>query len=78
MPPALLSRFDIMWLMLDKAAEETDKRLAEHIINLHQGGLPARVRARVHAGEGGGAWVSETGYWAAHGRSPAITAGGPW
>jgi hypothetical protein len=43
MPPALLSRFDIMWLMLDKRVEDTDRQLAEHIVGLHQGNLSARV-----------------------------------
>jgi len=33
-PPRLLSRFDIVYLMLDKANESTDKQLAWHLIGL--------------------------------------------
>ncbi|KAG4967030.1 hypothetical protein AAZX31_12G037500 [Glycine max] len=35
LPPTLLSRFDLIYLMLDKAHEQTDRRLAKHIVSLH-------------------------------------------
>ncbi|KAK7404412.1 hypothetical protein VNO78_05290 [Psophocarpus tetragonolobus] len=35
LPPTLLSRFDLIYLMLDKADEQTDRRLAKHIVSLH-------------------------------------------
>ncbi|XWS62740.1 hypothetical protein CRYUN_Cryun06bG0036800 [Craigia yunnanensis] len=35
MPPTLLSRFDLIYLILDKADEQTDRRLAKHIVSLH-------------------------------------------
>ncbi|GAB2267672.1 DNA replication licensing factor, mcm4 component [Dionaea muscipula] len=35
LPPTLLSRFDLIYLMLDKADEQTDRRLARHIVALH-------------------------------------------
>lgn len=35
LPPTLLSRFDLIYLMLDKANEQTDRRLAKHIVALH-------------------------------------------
>ncbi|GAB2225111.1 hypothetical protein Droror1_Dr00005898 [Drosera rotundifolia] len=35
LPPTLLSRFDLIYLMLDKADEQTDRRLAKHIVALH-------------------------------------------
>ncbi|XP_042012531.1 DNA replication licensing factor MCM4-like isoform X2 [Salvia splendens] len=35
LPPTLLSRFDLIYLILDKADEETDRRLAKHIVALH-------------------------------------------
>ena len=35
LPPTLLSRFDLIYLMLDKADEATDRRLARHLVNLH-------------------------------------------
>lgn len=38
LPPALLSRFDLLFLILDTADLEMDKRLAEHICSVHQTG----------------------------------------
>ena len=35
LPPTLLSRFDLIYLMLDKADEATDRRLARHLVSLH-------------------------------------------
>ncbi|KAF5203254.1 Dna helicase [Thalictrum thalictroides] len=35
LPPTLLSRFDLIYLMLDKADEHMDRRLAKHIVALH-------------------------------------------
>lgn len=35
LPPTLLSRFDLIYLILDKADELTDRRLAKHIVALH-------------------------------------------
>ncbi|KAK4835428.1 hypothetical protein QYF36_009585 [Acer negundo] len=35
LPPTLLSRFDLIYLILDKADEQTDRRLAKHIVGLH-------------------------------------------
>ncbi|KAL3637352.1 DNA replication licensing factor, mcm4 component [Castilleja foliolosa] len=35
LPPTLLSRFDLIYLLLDKADEENDRRLAKHIVALH-------------------------------------------
>lgn len=34
LPPTLLSRFDLIYLVLDKSSEVTDKRLANHIVSL--------------------------------------------
>lgn len=36
LPAALLSRFDILWLMADKSDRENDLRLAKHITFVHQ------------------------------------------
>lgn len=36
LPAALLSRFDLLWLMADKADREIDMKLAEHITYVHQ------------------------------------------
>ena len=35
LPPALLSRFDVMFLILDKASWEDDERLAQHVTYVH-------------------------------------------
>jgi len=38
LPAALLSRFDLLWLIADKADRENDLRLAKHITYVHQNG----------------------------------------
>ena len=35
LPPSLLSRFDLIYLMLDKHNEAYDRRLANHIVSLY-------------------------------------------
>jgi replicative DNA helicase Mcm len=40
LPVTLLSRFDLIFLMLDRPDPEKDRKLAEHILNLHRGALP--------------------------------------
>lgn len=35
LPPALLSRFDLIYLVLDKQSEAADRRLANHIVSLY-------------------------------------------
>ena len=36
LPPSLLSRFDLIYLVLDKVNERTDKLLAEHLVALYR------------------------------------------
>ncbi|KAI3787486.1 hypothetical protein L1987_41992 [Smallanthus sonchifolius] len=36
LPPALLSRFDILWLILDKADMDNDLEMARHVVYVHQ------------------------------------------
>jgi len=36
LPAALLSRFDLIFLLLDKANEEMDEELAKHVTNVHR------------------------------------------
>jgi DNA replication licensing factor MCM4 len=36
LPPTLLSRFDLIYLMLDTISEANDRRLASHIISLYE------------------------------------------
>jgi DNA replication licensing factor MCM4 len=35
LPPTLLSRFDLIYLVLDKQNEAADRRLANHIVSLY-------------------------------------------
>ena len=35
LPPTLLSRFDMIYLVLDKESEALDRRLANHIVSLY-------------------------------------------
>ena len=36
LPAALLSRFDLLFLLLDKPSEEKDLELARHVVNVHR------------------------------------------
>lgn len=36
LPAALLSRFDFLWLLLDKPDAEADRLLAEHVLRVHR------------------------------------------
>ena len=38
LPPTLLSRFDIVAVLIDKNDERNDKKVAEHILNMYVGG----------------------------------------
>ena len=35
LPPTLLSRFDLIYLLLDRSSTVTDRRLANHIVSLY-------------------------------------------
>ena len=35
LPPTLLSRFDLIYLILDRQNDATDRRLANHIVSLY-------------------------------------------
>lgn len=43
LPAALMSRFDIIFLMLDRADEEHDARLARHVAFVHQNSCPPKL-----------------------------------
>jgi DNA replication licensing factor MCM4 len=49
LPPTLLSRFDLIYLVLDKANPTTDRRLARHLVALHYEEPPERARGCVEA-----------------------------
>jgi len=40
---ALLSRFDLIFILLDKPDEERDRLLSEHVMNLHEGFEPTSI-----------------------------------
>ena len=35
LPPTLLSRFDLIYLILDKPNKDNDRRLAQHLVSLY-------------------------------------------
>ncbi|KAG8959889.1 hypothetical protein FRC03_007333 [Tulasnella sp. 419] len=41
LPPTLISRFDLLYLVLDKIDESLDRRLAEHLVGLYVEDAPA-------------------------------------
>jgi len=49
LPPTLLSRFDLIYLVLDKANPATDRRLARHMVALHYEQPPQRAASVVDA-----------------------------
>lgn len=36
LPPAILSRFDLVYVMIDDPDEDTDYHIAHHIVRVHQ------------------------------------------
>ena len=49
LPPTLLSRFDLIFLVLDKPNPDTDRRLARHLVSLHFKEPPAKVTGALDA-----------------------------
>lgn len=43
LPAALLSRFDLLFLILDKPARDEDKRLAQHVTHVHMYNAPPEL-----------------------------------
>jgi len=43
LPAALLSRFDLLFILVDKAENKADKRLAEHVTYVHAHNQPRPV-----------------------------------
>ncbi len=50
LPPSLLSRFDLIYLVLDKADEATDRKLARHLIGLFYEHEAETPQVRLQAG----------------------------
>lgn len=36
LPPAILSRFDLVYIMIDEPDDQTDYHIAHHIVRVHQ------------------------------------------
>jgi len=48
MPKNLMSRFDFIWLMLDKRNRDMDKRLADHLVSMYSAsGAKKRIDAKI-------------------------------
>ena len=47
MPPTLISRFDLLYLVLDHLDEDLDRRLAQHLVGLYLEDSPASVNQDV-------------------------------
>lgn len=69
LPAALLSRFDLMWLILDRADPDADRALAAHVLEVHATGAAPASRGE----EGGERGEGEEG--AAAGAAGAAAAG---
>ncbi len=57
--PALLSRFDLIFILLDKPNEATDKQLSEHVMALHGNRAAAAASAAAADKEGIVVWQSQ-------------------
>ena len=44
LPPTLLSRFDLIYLVLDKADEASDRKLARHLVAMYHATPPANAQ----------------------------------
>ena len=57
LPPALMSRFDMMFILKDKPEKETDSRITDHILKAHKRG---QMIKRAGAGKGPSEALDET------------------
>ena len=55
LPPSLLSRFDLIYLVLDKPNETTDTRLATHLVSLYRCPQTRHVAANLRCDTSAGA-----------------------
>merc|ERR1719199_1646983 len=47
LPKNLMTRFDFIWLMLDKRNRETDRRLAQHLVSMYSETRSQIARAEI-------------------------------
>lgn len=58
LPPTLLSRFDLVYLVLDKRDEDKDRRLAKHLVSLFWADAPEAAQpVRQHSCGNGSTWL---------------------
>lgn len=48
LPPSLMSRFDLIYLVLDKINDSTDRKLARHLIALFYKSPPENTQVTLH------------------------------
>lgn len=70
LPPTLLSRFDLIYLILDKSDKEADRRLARHIVSLYYD--PAK-REQTESSTFSHSQLTEYISWAKANISPVMT-----
>ena len=71
LPAALLSRFDLMWLILDRADPDGDRALAAHVLEVHATGAAPTTRGGAGGGEEGAAGTGGTAGGAGAGAADA-------
>jgi len=47
LPPSLISRFDLIYLLLDKVDDAHDRRLAKHLVSMHFASPPELTAAKI-------------------------------
>jgi hypothetical protein len=78
LPPSLISRFDLIYLVLDKAEEANDRRLARHLLSLHYETAQSAAQVCTSAGVLFLACLSSTvvALWSEYCIRPVSSAGG--
>merc|ERR1712118_238130 len=61
LPASLLSRFDLLWLMLDISNAEADANLASHVVYVHTHKKPPDLNNRIHQEVDENWWRQELG-----------------
>ncbi len=62
LPPTLISRFDLLYLVLDRIDEASDRRLAEHLVSLYLEDTPMTAGIDIIVSIGMTNMVASNGY----------------
>ena len=73
LPPTLLSRFDLIFLILDKPCAESDRRLARHLVSLYHDDASQADAQRRRAGNVDQAFLRDFIAYARNSVAPEIT-----